>query len=108
MKNYLVLIVLLQFILLNGAIAEDQKSEEAQKRKIVSRIYQMTDGSLARCPTDNIKDFKASLHLFKSTYPELIKLVNDSEYYQDAVRFFLTDIERSKKESKALLLRESM
>ena len=86
--------------------ANNLSDEEKKARKYVSRIYQITDGALARCSSDYIKHFEVTLNKFKKIYPELMSLVNNSKYYQRAVKNFADDIERSKTESQEKLSRE--
>ncbi|MFW2373391.1 MAG: hypothetical protein ACN4GM_09755 [Gammaproteobacteria bacterium] len=86
--------------------ANSLSDEERKVRKYVSRFYQVTDGALGRCSSDYIGTFKVTLDKFKSTYPELMSLVNNSKYYQRAVNNFADDIERSKSETQKKLSRE--
>lgn len=86
--------------------ANNLSDEEKKARKYVSRTYQITDGALARCSSDHISHFEVTLNQFKKTYPELMSLVNNSKYYQRAVKNFADDIERSKTEPQEKLSRE--
>ena len=86
--------------------ANNLTDEEKKIRKYVSRTYQMTDGALARCPSNYANTFEVTLNKFKSKYPELMHLVNNSKYYQRAVNNFSDDIERSKNETQEKLYRE--
>jgi len=87
-------------------IANSLSDEERKVRKYVSRFYQVTDGALGRCSSDYIGAFKVTLDEFKSTNHELMSLVSNSKYYQQAVNNFADDIERSKNETQEKLSRE--
>lgn len=78
--------------------AAELNSTEREKRKIVSRMYQATEGALARCPKKDIKSFEQSLNEFNKSYPEFVPLLKSSSYRQYAVDNFSDDIQRSKTE----------
>lgn len=72
-------LVLAMLTLFSTAMAVEQMSaEEKQKRKIVSRFYQLTEGALAQCPEEDHDEFRQTLQQLENTYPELLGLVHQS------------------------------
>ena len=78
------------------AVAAESSADERKKRKIVSRLYQITDAALEQCPSVNKKNFEKTLTQFRAAYPELILLVNRSIYLQPAIERYADDIQAAK------------
>ena len=92
-----------------SALAQSDTStvdNEILKRKIVSRLYQVTYGSSLRCQgaTDDAKkEQQTELSKFIETYPVLMKQVTESKYYEparvDFEEFVLASAQRDTTES---------
>jgi hypothetical protein len=76
---------------------------EREQRKIVSRLYQATDASLALCPEKERPLFKESLKRFRETYPKLNELVEGSKFRAHAIESYSDDIVRDKSASEKQL-----
>jgi hypothetical protein len=108
-ESILIKVVLIISIFLSSSIqAEELNSTERMKRKIVSRMYQATEGALARCPEKDIKTFEKSLTKFNESYPEFVSLLKVSSYRKYAVDNFSDDIQRSKIEPIEKLSQECL
>ena len=109
MESVLIKVILILSVFFSSNIqAGELSSTEKMKRKVVSRMYQTTEGALARCPVQDAKAFKRSLIKFKKSYPEFISLLQNSNYRQYAVDVFADDIERSKVEPVKKLSQECL
>jgi hypothetical protein len=91
------------------ALAQGKPDVEPQKAKLVSRIYQATYGAQKRCSTspEGAANLGKSVELFRSKFPELVRLVDSSPYFgpaRDNFQKFLDD--PSTKVSDAALLQE--
>src|SRR4051794_25255571 len=100
MHKYRLLLVVTFAILIQaasaGAIAQAPADTERQKAHVVSRLYQATYGAQERCHSSK----EASLSLgkamdqFRSSFPELIRLIDSSPYLppaKDQFKKFLSD-----------------
>lgn len=71
----------LMLVLLSHTVTAANLSEQEQnKSRIVKGIYQLTDGALVLCPEKNAQAFSNTLMLFKQSFPDVMRLVDNSPY----------------------------
>lgn len=71
------------------ALAQEAAPTEGQKAKVVSRVYQATYGAQLRCgASPEWETHGKTLERFRSTYPELIQLVDSSPFFPVAKESF--------------------
>lgn len=84
-------------IFLTGVAAAADTPVDKQKAKIVSRVYQLTYGADALCkrfsPQESAQVGSAVIR-FKKAYPELMILVDESQYFEPAKSRFIAKMER--------------
>jgi hypothetical protein len=71
--------------------AATTQSNDAQTQKLVYRLYSATFGANEFCKTaspEGWPDFKTQLDRFSAKYPELLKLLRDSQYYAQSAQHF--------------------
>jgi len=88
--------------------AVERDDTERMKRKLTLRMYQITEGALARCPQEDTKAYQETLDTFNTTYPELITLVAGSAYRKYAIDQYVDDIHRSQIETTEALSQECL
>ncbi len=72
-----------------AALAEGTPATPVEKAKVVSRLYQATYGAQLRCgASPEWATHGKTLERFRSTYPELIQLVDSSPYFPAAKEGF--------------------
>ena len=109
MESILKIFLLLSLVMLTVTIqAAELNKEERAKRKIVSRMYQVSERVLARCPKKDKNDFEESLMKFKKTYPEFISLVENSVYRKYAIDTYSDDAKKRKAKTAEDLSRECL
>lgn len=82
-------VVVLMQVFSTQALARDISAVEGQKSKIVFRLYQATYGAQLRCSdSPEWAHLGKTLDRFRSTYPELIQLVDKSRYFTAAKENF--------------------
>lgn len=84
-KFWMAFAMLMSSQLLSPALARDISPAEGKKTKIVFRLYQATYGAQLRCGDSPAwGNLGQTLQRFRSTYPELIQLVDGSRYFAAA------------------------
>ena len=84
-KEIIFAIVILLFESISDAQDIAKNGVDAQKAKVVSRLYQATLGANERCKKaapDASKEFQSELARFNLANANLMKLVRQSPYYQ--------------------------
>lgn len=74
-----------------------KKAVNLDKKKIVYKIYQLTDFTLGICKGKEYKLYRDTIEKFKKTYPELMELVKKSKHYKKVVKDNFSRIERINK-----------
>ena len=92
--NISVVITIIGILFSAHSFAEENamdNSKEREKRKIVSRLYQATYGSIERCKKaapEEATEFESEFNRFVSENEKLMKLVTQSPYYEYAINSF--------------------
>lgn len=90
-KEIIFAIVILLFESISDAQDIAKNGVDAQKAKVVSRLYQATLGANERCKKaapDASKEFQSELARFNLANANLMKLVRQSPYYESAHQGF--------------------
>jgi hypothetical protein len=95
------------------ALAQSTPDTERQKAHLVSRLYQATYGAQKRCSAspEGATSIEKSLEIFRSKFPELIRLLDGSPYFgpaRDNFQKFLDDPSTKVGDSALLLECQSL
>jgi hypothetical protein len=86
-------------LLIAAAGASEAQNEIVEKRRahIVSRVHQMTDGSLYRCQeTPNAVEVEKEVRRFRRAYSELMALIDNSPHLDRAKRQSRESVDQNK------------